>query len=77
MFEFGPRVPAAASRGGEGESPEDITRLRGDIYLSRVLILRDAPLLAELREGMRDQKPHRLYQSARETERVPSQAWTA
>jgi hypothetical protein len=60
---------APASRGGEGESLEEI-KLRGDIYLSRVLILRDAPALAELRERMLDQNLTRLFQSAQETERL-------
>ena len=53
----------------KGESLEEI-RLRGDIYLSRVLLLRDAPALADLRAKMRDQNLARLFQSAQETERL-------
>jgi hypothetical protein len=69
VFEFGFEFQRLLLAAETGESAEEI-RLRGDIYLSRVLILRDAPLLAGLRKGMLDQNLTRLFQSAQETERL-------
>jgi C4-dicarboxylate-specific signal transduction histidine kinase len=69
VFEVGFEFQRLLLAAEEGESLEEI-RLRGDIYLSRVLILHDAPVLADLREGMQDQNLTRLFQSAQETERL-------
>jgi C4-dicarboxylate-specific signal transduction histidine kinase len=69
VFEFGFEFQRLLLAAEKGESLEDIM-LRGDIYLSRVLILRDAPVLAELREGMIDENLTRLFRSAQETERL-------
>jgi hypothetical protein len=69
VFELGfeyQRFMLAAER---GESLVDM-RLRGDIYLSRVLILRDAPLLAHVREGIGTEKLQALFKSAHETDRL-------
>lgn len=67
VFELGfeyQRLMLAAER---GESLEDI-RQRGDIYLSRVLILRDAPLLAHVRAGIDQERLLGLYESAQKTD---------
>lgn len=48
----------------------DEVRLRGDIYLSRVMVVRDAPMLAQVREFMVHENLTRLFQSAQETERL-------
>jgi len=69
VFELGfeyQRLMLAAER---GESLEDV-RQRGDIYMSRVLILRDAPLLAPVRDGIGPEKLEVLFKSAHETDRL-------
>ena len=69
VFELGfeyQRFMLAAER---GESLVDM-RMRGDIYMSRVLILRDAPLLAHVREGIGAEKLQALFKSAHETDRL-------
>ena len=69
VFELGfeyQRFMLAAER---GESLVDM-RMRGDIYMSRVLILRDAPLLAHVREGIGTEKLQALFKSAHETDRL-------
>jgi C4-dicarboxylate-specific signal transduction histidine kinase len=69
VFEVGfehQRLMLAAER---GESLEDV-RQRGEIYMSRVLILRDAPLLAHVREGIGTEKLQVLFESAHETDRL-------
>ncbi len=69
VFEFGFEFQRLLLAAEKGESLEEI-RLRGEIYLSRVLILRDAPLLADLRGGMMEQNLTQLFQSGQETERL-------
>ena len=56
----------------KAESADEI-RLRGDIYLSRVLLVRDAPMLASVRESMLGDKLTELFKSAQITDRLLSQ----
>ncbi|WP_395660738.1 sensor histidine kinase [Aestuariivirga sp.] len=69
VFEVGfeyQRLLLAAER---GDSLAEL-RQRGEIYMSRVLILRDAPLLAHVREGIGTEKLQVLFGSAHETDRL-------
>lgn len=50
-----------------GASEQEL-RLRGDIYLSRVFLLRDAPMLAETRDKMNDQQLQQLFSTAQVTD---------
>jgi C4-dicarboxylate-specific signal transduction histidine kinase len=54
-----------------GRSLEEI-RLRGEIYLGRVFVLRDAPLLAPLRARIPWDDTIRLFQSAQATDQLIS-----
>lgn len=54
------------------ESVDEI-RLRGDIYLSRVLLVRDAPMLADVRASLINDDLSHLFLSAQETDRLLSQ----
>lgn len=55
-----------------GASEKEL-RLRGDLYLSRVFLLRDAPMLEGVRESMNEQALAALFQSAQVTDRLISQ----
>ena len=68
VFELGFEYQRLLLAAETGESLDAI-RFRGDIYLSRVIMLRDAPLLAEVRARMMEPKLAQLLQSAQETER--------
>jgi len=59
----------------EGESEAQL-RLRGDLYLSRVILLRDAPMLEPLREAMNDQALLNLFASAQHTDQLIDKATT-
>ena len=54
------------------ESVDEI-RLRGDIYLSRVLLVRDAPMLADVRASLIKDDLTQLFLSAQETDRLLAQ----
>ncbi|WP_374331309.1 sensor histidine kinase [Aestuariivirga sp.] len=58
-----------------GASEAEI-RLRGDIYLSRVFLLRDAPMLATVREAMNEQQLLQLFTSAQNTDDLIDKAGT-
>jgi C4-dicarboxylate-specific signal transduction histidine kinase len=58
-----------------GQSEAEL-RLRGDIYLSRVFLLRDAPMLANVREAMNDQQLLQLFASAQKTDDLIAKAGT-
>jgi two-component system sensor histidine kinase/response regulator len=51
-------------------------RLRGDIYMSRVSLLRDAPALASVRNSLAPEKLRSLLESADETDRLIDHAGT-
>ncbi|PZF76873.1 hypothetical protein DK847_10425 [Aestuariivirga litoralis] len=51
-------------------------RLRGDLYLSRVFLLRDAPMLDHVREDMNEQSLVQLFESAQHTDQLISAAGT-
>ncbi len=53
----------------KGEGIDEI-RLRGDIYLSRVLLVRDAPMLASVRGSMIGESLTALFKSAQLTDRL-------
>lgn len=48
----------------------DELHLRGDIYLSRVFLLRDAPMLQHVRESMNEQSLLALFSSAQKTDEL-------
>ena len=50
----------------------DEIRLRGDIYFSRVLLVRDAPMLADVRASLIKDDLTKLFHSAQETDRLLS-----
>lgn len=54
----------------ETESSEEELRLRGDLYLSRVFLLRDAPLLQHVRDAMDQRKLVDLFSSAQRTDQL-------
>jgi len=56
----------------ETEASASEIRLRGDIYLSRVLLVRDAPMLESLRQSMLSGRLTELLQSSQITERLIS-----
>lgn len=58
-----------------GASEEEL-RLRGDLYLSRVFLLRDAPLLQHVRDEMDEQKLLELFTSAQITDQMIERAGT-
>jgi C4-dicarboxylate-specific signal transduction histidine kinase len=51
-------------------------RLRGDIYLSRVFLLRDAPMLQPARDAMSDEALTQLFASAQKTDELINKANT-
>ena len=51
-------------------------RLRGDIYLSRIFLLRDAPMLQETRDAMNEQTLLQLFASAQTTDKLIDKANT-
>lgn len=51
-------------------------RLRGDIYLSRVFLLRDAPMLQNVRDSMNEQELLQLFASAQTTDNLIDKADT-
>jgi C4-dicarboxylate-specific signal transduction histidine kinase len=59
-----------------GASEEEL-RLRGDLYLSRVFLLRDAPMLGHVREEMNQNSLQNLFESAQHTDQLINQAGTA
>jgi C4-dicarboxylate-specific signal transduction histidine kinase len=68
VFELGLEFQRLLLAAEKGESQEDIS-FRGDIYLSRVIILRDAPLLAKVRARMHLGDLSELFRSAQRIER--------
>ena len=52
----------------ETDASEAELRLRGDIYLSRVFLLRDAPMLQNVRDAMNEQELLQLFASAQTTD---------
>ncbi len=70
-FEHQRLILAAETGASEAE-----LRLRGDIYLSRVFLLRDAPMLQNVREGMNVQAHSSLFQSAQTTDQLINEAGT-
>ena len=57
----------------ETRQTDDEIRLRGDIYLSRVLLVRDAPMLGEVRASLINDDLTQLFLSAQETDRLLAQ----
>ena len=55
----------------------DELRLRGDIYLSRVFLLRDAPMLQPVRDAMNELALSQLFASAQATDDLLNKANTA
>ena len=55
----------------------DELRLRGDIYLSRVILLRDAPMLQPVRDAMNELALSQLFASAQATDDLLNKANTA
>lgn len=51
-------------------------RLRGDLYLSRVFLLRDAPMLQHVRDAMNERSLVELFTSAQHTDQLINQAGT-
>lgn len=51
-------------------------RLRGDIYLSRVFLLRDAPMLQNVRDAMNEESLLQLFASAQHVDKLIDQAGT-
>lgn len=51
-------------------------RLRADLYLSRVFLLRDAPMLQHVRDAMSEQSLLDLFASAQHTDELVNQAGT-
>lgn len=66
VFELGFEYQRLLLAVEKGESLDDI-KLRGDIYLSRVVILRDSPMLEGLRNRWVEPDLSKLYQSAQAT----------
>jgi len=62
-FEHERLLLAAETNASEAE-----LRLRGDIYLSRVFLLRDAPMLQNVRDTMNEQELLQLFASAQTTD---------
>lgn len=58
-----------------GQSQQEL-RLRGDIYLSRVFLLRDAPMLENVREAMDSDHLLELFSSAQVTDKLIDGATT-
>ncbi len=52
----------------ETGAPQPELRLRGDLYLSRVILLRDAPMLQNLRDAMDPGELTKLFKSAQATD---------
>jgi len=61
----------------ETGASEDEIRLRGDLYLSRVFLLRDAPMLGHVRDEMDQNSLQHLFESAQHTDQLIKQAGTA
>lgn len=59
-----------------GASEEEL-RLRGDLYLSRVFLLRDAPMLDHVRDEMDSNSLQDLFDTAQHTDQLIKQAGTA
>jgi C4-dicarboxylate-specific signal transduction histidine kinase len=60
----------------EKDASEEELRLRGDIYLSRVFLLRDAPMLQNARDAMNKESLLQLFQSAQLTDDLIAKAGT-
>ena len=60
----------------ETGASEDELRLRGDLYLSRVFLLRDAPMLVSVRDSMNEQALTALFKSAQATDQLINNAGT-
>jgi C4-dicarboxylate-specific signal transduction histidine kinase len=67
VFELGFEHQRLLLAAEKGESLEEI-KLRGGVYLSRVMLLRDSPMLAGLRKRLVGPDMNRLYQSAQATQ---------
>jgi C4-dicarboxylate-specific signal transduction histidine kinase len=69
VFEMGFEHNRLLLAAEKGESLDYIT-LRGDIYLSRVKVVRDSRPIADVRQRMPEEQLSRLYESAAETGRL-------
>lgn len=72
IFQLGFEHQRLAMAAETRQSVDEI-RLRGDIYLSRVLLVRDAPMLGDVRATLINDNLSQLFLSAQETDRLLSQ----